>query len=195
MRCRDRGRSPASADLRAPELATSIPPRRGRAGAPTGAPDRVQILNRRRIRQDGRGRRPGPAPRGPVNDALDAAAPATAGSSTGTWPASSPAADGRPDRGRYAGDRRALAVALSRCWEGLGLANLPNLTLPSDQMALPSDGCRADRLARHCCDTDRAVRGDAMTVKPPAPPPLPDELDCDRSDACACHTFAERRRR
>ena len=42
-------------------------------------------------------------------------------------------------------------------------------------------------------EPDEADRRRAMTVKPPAPPPLPDELDrC--SDACDCRMSAERRR-
>ena len=45
-------------------------------------------------------------------------------------------------------------------------------------------------LAEHAEPTGSA----AMTVKPPAPPPLPDELD-RLLDVCGCRTFAVRRRR
>ena len=76
--------------------------------------------------------------------------------------------------------------------------NPPNLTVEVETDALRGDLRPCETSPRPIPLPERgrhsAKRGPAMTVKPPAPPPLPDELDrcCAGSDS---HTFAEPRRR
>ena len=79
--------------------------------------------------------------------------------------------------------------------------NTPNL----DRSRVETGALRGDLRPSETARRDRSITarkrgshspfgGRAMTVKPPAPPPLPDELD--RSCAgCDSHTSAKQRRR
>ena len=123
---------------------------------------------------------------GPVERRACSGARATAGSPTAIWPASSPTSSGQrgADPAPHARCGGALAAALDPQLGGIRAMNTPNPPLRPDDPTRaeaclrPSETLpRSDPLPATPSSTIAQIGGPAMTVKPPAPPPLPAELE------------------